>query len=257
MTGVPGEVLVESDGPILVITLNRPEVRNAVNQATAQAMARALDLLDGDDQISVGIVTGAGGTFCSGMDLKAFVRGERPEIAGRGFAAITQAPPSKPIIAAVEGFALAGGCEMVLACDLVVAASSASFGLPEARRGLVAGSGGLVRLPRKIPPQIAMEYALTGEQFTAGEAHRWGMVNRVTEPGQALAEAKEMARTIARNGPLAIRMTKRIIAEQASWAWDEVWARQEPLVESVLSSEDAREGALAFAEKRAPVWRGR
>lgn len=134
MAGVSGEVLVERDGPILAMTLNRPEVRNAVNHATAEAMARALDLLDGDDQISAGIVTGAGGTFCSGIDLKAFVRGERPEIAGRGFAAITQTPPSKPIIAAVEGFALAGGCELVLACDLVVAASSASFGLPEVKR---------------------------------------------------------------------------------------------------------------------------
>lgn len=251
------EVLVERDGSILVLTLNRPQVRNAVNAATAEAMARALDQLEEDPGIAVGIVTGAGGSFCSGMDLKAFVRGERPEIAGRGFAALTERPPSKPLIAAVEGYALAGGCEMVLACDLVVAASNAAFGLPETRRGLVAGSGGLVRLPRKIPAQIAMEYALTGDHLGAAEAHRWGLVNRLTEPGGALEGAKQLARAIAANGPLAIRMTKRIMVEQASWPADEIWVRQEPLVESVLASDDAREGALAFSEKRAPVWRGR
>ena len=257
MNAPPAVVRVEREGAILVITLNRPEVRNAIDAATAAALAEALDHLDADPAISLGVLTGAGGTFCSGMDLKAFVRGERPEIPGRGFGGLTESPPGKPIIAAVEGYALAGGCELVLACDMVVAAADARFGLPETKRGLVAGSGGLVRLPRKIPPQIAMEFALTGEQFGAEDGHRWGLVNRLTPPGGALAGALDLGRAIAANGPLAIRMTKRILVEQAAWPADEVWSRQEPLVESILASEDAREGAIAFAEKRAPVWRGR
>jgi enoyl-CoA hydratase len=250
-------VLLEHRDGILIITINRPSVRNAVNRAVALGIAAGLDELDQNPAISVGILTGAGGTFCSGMDLKAFVTGERPEIEGRGLVGLTEAPPQKPLIAAVEGFALAGGCEIVLACDLVVAAEDAKFGIPEVTRGLVAGSGGLIRLPQKIPAQIALEYALTGEHFSATDARTWGLVNRICPPGQALAGATELAQTILRNGPLGVQMTKRIINESKSWPVDEVWDRQRGLVDWVLATEDAREGALAFAEKRPPQWRGR
>lgn len=250
-------VLVEKRGGVLIITINRPQVRNAVNRAVALGVAAGLDELDNDPNIAVGILTGAGGTFCSGMDLKAFVTGERPEIEGRGLVGLTEAPPKKPLIAAVEGFALAGGCEIVLACDLVVAAENAKFGIPEVTRGLVAGSGGLIRLPQKIPPQIALEYALTGEHFGAADARAWGLVNRLCAPGTALAGAIELAKAILRNGPLAVQATKQIIHDAATWPAEEVWDRQRGMVETVLATEDAREGALAFAEKRAPAWRGK
>ena len=250
-------VLTERHEGILVITLNRPAVRNAVNRAVALGVAAALDELDADPEMSVGVLTGAGGSFCSGMDLKAFVAGERPEIEGRGLVGLTERPTRKPLIAAVEGYALAGGCEIVLACDLVVAAEDAKFGIPEVTRGLVAGSGGLIRLPKKIPAQIALEYALTGEHFGASEARAWGLVNRLCAPGEALATALDLARAILRNGPLAVQMTKRIMSESASWPAPEVWDRQRSLVEGILATEDAREGALAFSEKRAPKWQAR
>jgi enoyl-CoA hydratase len=251
------EVLIQRDGEVLVVMINRPQVRNAMNQSTAQAIAAAMDDLDADPILRIGVLTGAGGTFCSGMDLKAFLRGERPEIDGRGFGGITERPPVKPLIAAVEGYALAGGCELVLACDLVVASDSASFGLPEVTRGLVAGSGGAIRLPQRIPHQVAMEYLLTGAHLPAIEAHRWGLVNRLTKPGEALDGALELARQISANGPLGVAMTKRIVTQSMTWPPNEVWDRQHDLVESVLASDDAKEGAAAFAEKRPPVWKGR
>ena len=250
------EVVVEQRGATLVVTIDRPARRNAVNQSVALAIAAAMDWLDADPALRVGIITGAGGCFCAGMDLIAFLEGERPEIPGRGFAGITETPPRKPLIAAVEGVALAGGCELALACDLIVAAENASFGLPEVTRGLVAGSGGLVRLPRRIPPAIALEYALTGERMDARTAHGWGLVNRITAPGAALDGALALAENIVKNGPLAVEMTKRIVVESPSWTSDETWRRQAPLVESVLATDDAREGARAFAEKRAPRWSG-
>jgi enoyl-CoA hydratase len=250
-------VLLERRDGVLIITINRPQVRNAVNRAVAIGIAAGLDELDQDPALAVGILTGAGGTFCSGMDLKAFVTGERPEIEGRGLVGLTETPPKKPLIAAVEGFALAGGCEIVLACDLVVAAEDAKFGIPEVTRGLVAGSGGLIRLPQKIPPQIALEYALTGEHFSAADARSWGLVNRLCPQGQALSGALELAAAILRNGPLGVQMTKRIINESKGWPADEVWDRQRGLVDWVLATDDALEGALAFAEKRTPQWRGR
>lgn len=257
MTDSERGVIVERGDGLLVITINRPHARNAIDAATSVAVAEAVDELDADPDLSVGILTGAGGTFCAGMDLKAFLRGERTELPGRGFAGLTQAPPAKPLIAAVEGYALAGGCELVLACDLVVAARDASFGLPEVRRGLIAGSGGLLRLPGRIPPQIAMEHALTGDPLPATEAHRWGLVNRLTEPGGALAGARELAERIAGNGPLAVRITKRVIVESPSWPAEELWDRQNVLLEQILASDDATEGAAAFAERRAPRWTGR
>lgn len=249
-------VLIEEHGAVLVIAINRPRQRNAVNHAVSLAIAAALDTLDARADLRVAVITGREGSFCSGMDLKAFVDGERPELEGRGFGGLCERSPAKPVIAAVEGFALAGGCELALACDLIVAAEDAWFGLPEAARGLVAASGGLIRLPRRIPSAIALEYALTGERFDAPVAHQWGMVNRLTPPGGALAEALRLAGQIAANAPLSVAMTKRIITESADWPMDGIFDRQRPLSEAVIGSQDALEGAKAFAEKRAPVWRG-
>jgi enoyl-CoA hydratase len=253
----PSSVLVAREGAVLVVTINRPEARNAIDRATSEAIAAAMDQLDADPSLTLGILTGAGGHFCSGMDLKAFLRGERVELPGRGLAGIVETPPRKPLIAAVEGYALAGGCEIALACDLIVAAEDAQFGIPEVRRGLMAGSGGLIRLPQRIPRQIAMEYALTGAMLPAAEARQWGLVNRITASGQALAGALALARTIAANGPLAVQVSKQVMSQAGTWPADEVWARQRVLLEQVIASQDAREGALAFAEKRAPVWSGR
>lgn len=255
MTADP--LLVERHGAVLVITLNRPTVRNAVDEALSNAVAGALDTLDDDPTLTVGILTGAGGTFSAGMDLKAFLAGEKPEVPGRGLAGLTEAPPRTPLIAAVEGFALAGGCELALACDMVVAAEDAVFGIPEVRRGLMAGSGGLLRLARRVPPSIAVEYALTGRHVPAAEMHRWGMVNRLTPPGEALAGARALADEIAQNGPLAVRASKQLITEAQDLTTPQAWARQRELLDSVFRSADAREGATAFVEKRPPVWRGR
>ncbi|NUU21289.1 MAG: crotonase/enoyl-CoA hydratase family protein, partial [Streptomycetaceae bacterium] len=219
-------------------------------------IAAALDEFDARKVLTIAIVTGAGGTFCSGMDLKAFVAGEVVLHPERGFAGIASRPPRKPIIAAVEGYALAGGCEIALACDMVVAAEDARFGIPEVKRGLVAAAGGLMRLPRRIPYQIAMELALTGDFLTAPDAHRYGLVNHLTAPGEALAKARDLAARIAANGPLAVAATKEIIVSSADWPTDEAFARQQKIVSPIFSSTDAREGATAFAEKRPPVWRG-
>ncbi|WP_374157395.1 crotonase/enoyl-CoA hydratase family protein [Mycobacterium sp. G7A2] len=249
------EVLLERQGRTLIITINRPEARNAFNLAVAQGLADAVDELDDTPELSVGIITGAGGNFCAGMDLKAFMAGEVPAIEGRGIG-FTERPPRKPLIAAVEGYALAGGTEIVLATDLIVAAKNAKFGIPEVKRGLVAAGGGLLRLQKKIPYQKALELALTGDSFTAEEASAWGFVNVLTEPGEALAGALELAERITANGPLAVAVTKEVMTKSADWTEAEMWKKQGELVFPVFSSKDAMEGATAFAEKRKPNWTG-
>jgi len=241
----------------MIITLNRPEVRNAVNAALAAGLAGALEELDAEDSLSVGILTGAGGFFCAGMDLGAFVRGESPWFGDRGFAGIAQRSARKPLIAAIESFALAGGLEIALACDLIVAARGARMGIPEAKRSLVAAGGALLRLPRRIPYHVAMELALTGDPMLSERLHELGLVNRLTEPGDAVAGALELAAALAGNGPLALVAAKQIIAEQFDWSIDEMWAKQGEIAAPVMTSEDAKEGASAFKEKREPVWRGR
>jgi enoyl-CoA hydratase len=250
-------VVAERHGRVLVITINRPDQRNAINLAVAEGVAHALDELDDDADLSLGVLTGAGKGFSAGMDLKAFVAGERPYAGDRGFAGIVQRPPAKPLIAAVEGFAVAGGLEIALACDLIVAARGAKLGIPEVKRSLVAAGGALLRLPRALPRAVAMELALTGDPIEAERAHELGLVNRLTDPGGALAGALALAETIAANGPLALAATKRILTEAPGWPEAQFWQRQGEIVGPVLGSADAREGATAFAEKRAPVWRGR
>ena len=255
--GGEAAVLTERRDRVLLVTLNRPDQRNAVNAAVAHGIAAALDELDADQGLSIGVLTGAGKGFCSGMDLKAFVAGESPVVEGRGFAGITQRAAAKPLIAAVEGFAVAGGLEVALSCDLIVAGRGARLGIPEVKRSLVAAGGGLLRLPRVLPRNIAMEMALTGDFILAERAAELGLVNRLAEPGAALEAALELAGTIAANGPLALAATKRILSESVDWPDAEFFARQEAIAAPVRGSEDAREGATAFAEKRAPVWKGR
>lgn len=250
------ELLTSEEDGVIVITINRPEAKNAMNKAAAEGIAAALDRLDADDNLRVGILTGAGGTFCSGMDLKGFLRGESPSIEGRGFGGLVQAPPKKPLIAAVEGYALAGGLELMIACDLVVANSGSKFGIPEAKRGLAAGAGGLMLLPDLIPHKVAMELALTGDFISASRAYELGLINRVTD-GSALDAAKELAAAINANGPLAVRVSKQIIEESRGWSRSERWVEQSKLLPQVFMSEDAREGSLAFAEKRKPNWKGK
>lgn len=257
MSDTDTAVLTEARDGVLIITLNRPDARNAVNAAVAEGIARALDTLDADDALMLGIITGAGKGFCAGMDLKAFVAGERPWFADRGFAGITGRASAKPLIAAVEGFAVAGGLEIAVACDLLVAARGAKLGIPEVKRSLVAAGGGLLRLPRLLPRAVAMEMALTGDPILAERAHELGMVNRLAEPGGALETALELAAAITPNAPLGIIGSKQILNESLDWPDAEFFDRQEAILGPIFDSEDAREGATAFAEKRPPVWTGR
>ena len=250
------EVLVEHIDGMVIVTINRPEVRNAVNRAVSYGVCEAIDEMDRNPDLRIGILTGAGGNFCAGMDLKAFLRGESTRVEGRGILGIARTPPKKPLIAAVEGYALAGGFESVLACDLVVAARNASFGLPEVKRGLAAAAGGLMRLPRLIPQRIAMEVALTGDMISAERLHQYGLINALVEPGRALEEAKKLARRIMANAPLAVAASKRVVIEQRDWPTAEMFERQELITGHLLNSEDAREGATAFAERRSPAWKG-
>ncbi|MDT7705826.1 MAG: enoyl-CoA hydratase [Pseudonocardiales bacterium] len=246
----------EHDG-VLVITIDRPRVRNAVDGATARALAEAFDQLDARTDLAVGVLTGAGGAFSAGMDLKAYAAGDSPVVPGRGFAGLTRARPRAPLIAAVEGWAVGGGTEMALACDLIVAAQDATFGLFEVTHGLVPPEGGIVRLPERIPRNIALELLLTGDPLPAVRAEQLGLVNHLTAPGEALDRAVELASRIARNAPLAVAGIKRAVNERTAFDDQDAFAQQDRIVAPVLASQDAQEGARAFAEKRPPHWQGR
>ena len=250
------EVVIERRGGVLVITINRPQAKNALNLAVASGIRDAVDELDADPELRVGVLTGAGGTFSAGMDLKGFLRGESPSFPGRGLCGITETPPRKPMVAAVEGWALAGGFELMLACDLAVAGQSARFGVPEVKRSLVAAAGGALQRSRRLPQPLALELLLTGDPIGADRAAAIGLVNRVVPDGQALAGALELAATISRNGPLAVIASKEIARGGQDWTLEEGWRRQAEITAPVFTSRDAREGATAFAEKREPVWRG-
>ena len=250
------KLLIERRGGVLVLTINRPEIKNALDFETADGIATAMDELEESDDLAAAVITGAGGFFSSGMDLAAFERGDVPYVASRGVFGVANKPPVKPLIAAVEGGALAGGFELMLACDMVVAARGARFGIPEVKRGLIAAAGALLELPKRIPPAIATELALTGEPIDADRAAHLGLVNRVTEPGTALDGAIELAETIAANAPLAVVASKRVLRETLEWPAAEAWGKQGEIAGPVLTSADAKEGARAFVEKRAPKWTG-
>ncbi len=259
MTTVQARPAVRLDvgGPVATITLDRPEVRNAIDRATAEALSAALDSFEARDDLRAAVLTGSGTVFSAGMDLKAFsTNGERPVTAGRGGFGIVERPPAKPIVAAVEGRALGGGFEIALACDLIVAAEDAEFGLPEVRRGLVAAAGGVLRLPLRVPRNVAMELVLTGAPIGASRAYELGLVNRVVPVGDAVAAAQSLAAQIAGNAPLAVQAAKLLVGAATEWPAAEAFALQRPHTDRVRSSADAAEGARAFLEKRPPVWTG-
>lgn len=248
-------ILTEKQGHIFIITINRPETKNAFNSEASLQMSQAIDEFENDQNLFIAIITGAGGTFSAGADLIEAAKGIRKTTPRGGFG-IFKKPPSKPIIAAVEGYAVAGGMELCLACDLIVAAKDAKMGLPEVKHNLVAIGGGLFRLPKRMPYHLVMEMALTGEMYPVDYFHRYGIVNHVVERGEALQRAIELANKIIQNGPTALEATKQIIRHSFEWNEEEAWTNQMKYAEKALKSEDRKEGLRAFAEKRKPVWKG-
>ncbi|MHB1487841.1 MAG: crotonase/enoyl-CoA hydratase family protein [Acidimicrobiales bacterium] len=246
-------------GNVAVLCINRPEARNAVNAAVAESMEAGLDRLEDDDAAWVGIVTGSGSVFSAGADLKAIASGQAAGLATvrGGFAGLTNRDRTKPLIAAVDGPALAGGCEIALACDLIVASREARFGLPEVKRALVAAAGGLFRLPRALPRAVAMEMILTGDPISAERAHHLGMVNELCEPGQALDAALALAERITANAPLAVRESRKVVMASQTADDDALWSMSARAMGAMVATEDFSEGPLAFIEKRPPVWKGR
>lgn len=260
MANVPTmSVDFEQRGPFAVITINRPEARNAVNGDVANGIEAAIDKIEADDSIWVGILTGVPPVFCAGADLKEINAGNAGSLATAkgGFGGFVQRDRVKPIIAAVDGPALAGGTELVLASDLVVASTTATFGIPEVKRSLVAAAGGLFRLGRKIPLNIAMELTLTGDPIDAARAHHFGLVNRLVEPGQALDEAVKLAEQICANAPVAVRESRKIVLEATNAPDDVGWKMSLEGMGIAMQSEDFSEGLMAFIEKRPPAWKGR
>ena len=245
-------VLTETRGRVLLITLNRPEAMNAVNTDLAQGLISAVEQLDTDDGLTAGVLTGNGRGFCSGMDLKAFATGGPP----KGFDQFLENGARKPLIAAIEGFALAGGLEIALTCDLLVAAEDAKIGIREVKVGLFAAGGALLRLPRRLPYAVAMEMALTGNPISADDSKSYGLVSRVTEKGGTVEAALELAEAIAENAPLAVAASKALIQAQQGITEEEFWELQKPYMASVFRSNDAMEGPVSFAEKRSPNWTG-
>lgn len=247
-----GEVLTERRERVLLITLNRPDARNAINTALTRALTAAIDELDTDEGLTAGVLTGAGRGFSAGMDLKAFATEGPP----KGFDEFLRNGAKKPMIAAIEGFAVAGGLEIALTCDLLVAAKGVKLGIPEVGVGLFAAGGALMRLPRLVPYGVAMEMALTGDPISAEKALEYGLVARVTEPGKAVDEAIALATRIARNAPLSVAASKQLIVDSFGRTEEEFWKHQTPLMKKVFASDDAREGPRSFTEKRAPKWTG-
>lgn len=244
------------EGEVAVMTLNRPEARNALNGAVMQGLGEGYAEIVRNPAIRVGVLAGAGGNFCSGMDLKAFASGEKMDVSGIPYGGANNVVVDKPIIAAIEGYALAGGFELAMLCDLIVASRTAKFGLPETKRGLVPGGGGLVRLPRLAPMRVAMEMVLTGDTYDADTLHQHGLINRVVGEGGAFAAAMDLANKIAANGPVAVSVVKKVMQMAADWPTSESFDRQREYVAPVFLTNDAKEGARAFAEKRAPKWTG-
>lgn len=251
-------VIIERRGRVEVVTINRPEARNALNRETAEGLEGALDTADADDEVWAVVITGAGDkAFSAGMDLKAFMAGEWPITKKGGFGGLTKRELEKPLVAAVNGHALAGGLELVLSCDLVVAAEHATFGIPEVKRGLIAAAGGLFRLPRKLPLNVALELAITGEPIDAARAHQLGLVNRVVPGDRVVDEAVALAELVCENAPLAVRLSRQLVREAPALTEEEGWARTDEYSSLIMQTEDVMEGPRAFAEKRKPQWKGR